>query len=334
MLDSQTQILRATLADAPALSLLSAAVFPLGCPANTPPEDLADYISREHTPERYRAMLQDDRFTILIAKVADSLAGLALLAQAAAPAEMQSPSALELRRFYIDAAYHGRGVANVLMKEVLAVAAAQGEGSLWLSAFSGNGRAVAFYKRWGFRIAGEHVFLVGTDRQRDYLMVHERAIRFRQPQQLRQRKGRFLVEANSLAILPLLMIVGGGVLYHVSQKATPAAVDPFLALCISFGLASLVCLGLFIARQGFSASQLHRVNWTSVALACSLVAIESGYLIGYRAGLKLNITSFICNNLIALVLLGVGTLLYREAFTIRTGSGMVICAAGLLLLLR
>lgn len=142
------------------------------------------------------------------------------------------------------------------------------------------------------------------------------------------------MQANSMAILPLLMIVGGGVLYHVSQKATPAAVDPFLALAISFGLASLTCMGIFIARQGFSLSQLHRVNWTSIALACSLVAIESGYLIGYRLGLKLNLTSFVCNNLIALVLLGIGTFLYREAFTLRTGSGMVICAAGLLLLLR
>jgi drug/metabolite transporter (DMT)-like permease len=137
-----------------------------------------------------------------------------------------------------------------------------------------------------------------------------------------------------MAIVPLLMIVGGGVLYHISQKATPAAVDPFLALCISFGLASLTCLGLFIARQGISPAQLHKVSWTSIALALSLVAIESGYLIGYRAGLKLNITSFVCNNLIALVLLGIGTILYREAFTFRTGSGMVICAAGLLLLLR
>ena len=136
-----------------------------------------------------------------------------------------------------------------------------------------------------------------------------------------------------MAIVPLLMIVGGGVLYHVSQKATPAAVDPFLALFISFGLASLACLGIFIARQGLSAAQLHRVSWTSIALALSLVAIESGYLIGYRAGLRLNITSFVCNNLIALVLLGVGTILYREAFTLRTGSGMVIGAAGLLLLL-
>ena len=142
------------------------------------------------------------------------------------------------------------------------------------------------------------------------------------------------MEMNGMTILPLLMIVGGGVIYHVSQKTTPAAVDPFLALCISFALASLACLGLFIARRGLSVEQLHRVNWTTFALALSLVAIESGYLIGYRAGLKLNITSFACNSLTALALLLIGTFFYRESFTLRTGSGMVLCAGGLLLLLR
>ena len=175
MLDPHPQILRATLADAPALARLSAAVFPLGCPANTPPEDLADYISREHTPDRYLAILQDDRFAVLVAKVANSVAGLALLAQAPAPSQIETPSAFELRRFYVDSAYHGKGVANILMEAVFAVAEERGEPSLWLSAFSGNGRAISFYKRWGFRIAGEHYFIVGADRQRDYLMLHVRS---------------------------------------------------------------------------------------------------------------------------------------------------------------
>ena len=116
-------------------------------------------------------MLHDERFRILIAKIGDQLAGLALLVQASAPPEIKAPCALELRRFYVDASYHGRGVAHHLMKEVLAAAADCGEASLWLSAFSGNGRAIAFYKRWGFRIVGEHDFIVGNDRQRDYLML-------------------------------------------------------------------------------------------------------------------------------------------------------------------
>jgi drug/metabolite transporter (DMT)-like permease len=137
---------------------------------------------------------------------------------------------------------------------------------------------------------------------------------------------------NSMEVIPVIMIIGGGVLYHVCQKATPAGVDPFLALCISFGLASLGCLGLFVGKQGLARPQLHLVNWTSIALAGALMVIESGYLIGYRAGLKLKVTSFACNNMIALVLLGVGTFFYGESFTFRTGSGMALCVAGLLLL--
>jgi drug/metabolite transporter (DMT)-like permease len=137
---------------------------------------------------------------------------------------------------------------------------------------------------------------------------------------------------NSMEVVPVIMIIGGGVLYHVCQKATPAGLDPFLALGISFGLASAGCLGLFVAKPGLATAQLHRVNWTTVSLAVALILIESGYLIGYRAGLKLNLASFACNNAIALVLLAIGTFFYGESFTLRTGFGMVLCVAGLLLL--
>ena len=133
-------------------------------------------------------------------------------------------------------------------------------------------------------------------------------------------------------IISVCMIIGGGVLYHLCQKATPNNLDPFLSLCISFGLASLACLAISLSHHGVTTAQLHRVNWATVALSAALVGIESGYLIGYRYGLKLNITSFVCNTIIALVLLGVGTMVYRESFTLRSASGFVLCVAGLLLL--
>lgn len=137
---------------------------------------------------------------------------------------------------------------------------------------------------------------------------------------------------NSMEVIPVIMIIGGGVLYHVCQKGTPVGLDPFLALGVSFGLASMGCLGLFVGKQGLATPELHRVNWTSIALAVALMLIESGYLIGYRAGLKVNLTSFACNNMIALFLLALGTFFYGESFSFRTGFGMLLCVAGLLLL--
>ena len=133
-------------------------------------------------------------------------------------------------------------------------------------------------------------------------------------------------------LISIATIVAGGVLYHVAQKATPHAVDPFLALFISFGLASLTCLFLSFARGHASAAQLHAINWTSFLLAASLVAIESGYLIGYRAGLQLNLTSFACNNMIAIILVVLGAVIYGEHLTLRNTAGAVLCLAGLLLL--
>jgi len=137
---------------------------------------------------------------------------------------------------------------------------------------------------------------------------------------------------TSSELIPVVIIVTGGVLYHVAQKATPRAVDPFLALFLSFALASLTCLLLSITRGHASASQLRTINWTSFVLAASLVAIESGYLIGYRNGLQLNLTSFACNNMIAIVLVILGAAVYGERLTLRNAAGAVLCLAGLLLL--
>jgi len=137
---------------------------------------------------------------------------------------------------------------------------------------------------------------------------------------------------TSAELVPVIIIVTGGVLYHVAQKATPHGVDPFLALFVSFGLAALACLGLSLTRGHISAAQFHAINWTSFVLALSLVSIESGYLIGYRNGLQLNLTSFACNNMIAIVLVVLGALIYDEQLTVRNGAGAVLCLAGLLLL--
>jgi diamine N-acetyltransferase len=168
MIELETEIVRATPGDAEVLACLSAAVFPLGCPADTKRDDLDAFIRAEFTPERFRALLGDERKTLLAAKMAGELAGYAYLARDGEGRPDVSYPLLELRRFYVDAAWHGRGVAHALMRETLAIAGQ--DSAMWLSVFSGNPRAIRFYERWGFRITGTHDFLVGNDYQKDYLM--------------------------------------------------------------------------------------------------------------------------------------------------------------------
>jgi drug/metabolite transporter (DMT)-like permease len=139
------------------------------------------------------------------------------------------------------------------------------------------------------------------------------------------------MNASVSGLIPIAMIVIGGVLYHVSQKSTPRGVDPFFSLAISFGLAALVCLLIFFLRGG-AEGQMKQVNWTAYVLASSLVGIESGYLIAYRAGYRINLTSLACNTAIAVALIFIGTALYSERLAPRNIAGAVLCLIGLTLL--
>ncbi len=147
---------------------------------------------------------------------------------------------------------------------------------------------------------------------------------------LSSNKGK-LMSTSVSGLIPIAMIVIGGVLYHVSQKSTPRGVDPFLSLTVSFGLAALACLMIFILR-GHTAGQMKQVNWTAVGLAIAVVGIESGYLIAYRAGFRINLTSLACNSAIAVALIFIGTMMYSERLTPRNIAGAVVCLIGLTLL--
>src|SRR2546430_11996187 len=92
-------------------------------------------------------------------------------------------------------------------------------------------------------------------------------------------KGNFM-STSVTGLVPIAMIVIGGVLYHVSQKSTPRGVDPFFSLSVSFGIAALACLAIYFIRGG-AAGPTKLVNLTAVGLRLSVVALVSGYSIAY-----------------------------------------------------
>jgi len=160
----------ATLADADAVSSLSLATFPLGCPPDTDPAHLNAFISTELTPDRFRQFLITDGVTILLAEVDRRLAGFVMLVSPSPHPQIKAQSPIELRKFYVDPAPHGRGVANSLMQSALPFLDNPQHDTAWLSVYSGNARALTFYQRWGFEIVGTHYFNVGGDPQKDFVM--------------------------------------------------------------------------------------------------------------------------------------------------------------------
>lgn len=83
-------------------------------------------------------------------------------------------STLELGRIYVDPAFHGQGIAQMLFAHASADAARRGA-LLWLGVFKNNPRAIAFYRKMGMTPAGTQTFMMGDDPQEDWVMVERSA---------------------------------------------------------------------------------------------------------------------------------------------------------------
>jgi ribosomal protein S18 acetylase RimI-like enzyme len=125
-------------------------------------------------PAQQRAELEDPRNTYLVAEIGGALAGYTLLRRGRAPGNASSlRSPVEIARFYVAREWHGRGVAQALMAAAVAEARRQEGETLWLTVWTENPRAIAFYRKEGFIAAGTSAFRLGTLIQQDYLMARD-----------------------------------------------------------------------------------------------------------------------------------------------------------------
>jgi ribosomal protein S18 acetylase RimI-like enzyme len=166
----------ATRADADALSRLAAATFRDTFAGSSTPADMAHYLAEAFTPAQQAREIADPAAIVLLAEDRSdagsvSLIGYAHLVAGAAPAAVTGPAAIELKRLYVDRAWHGRGVAHLLMDAGLHAARRRGAETVWLGVWEHNPRAIAFYSKYGFTRVGQHTFVLGTDAQTDWLFA-------------------------------------------------------------------------------------------------------------------------------------------------------------------
>ena len=96
----------------------------------------------------------------------------------ALPCELVRPGRVEdgsayLSKCYVDQAWRGSGIADVLLERAVADAAELGHTAVVLGTNRGNKAAQAFYKRQGFRKRSTRTFDVGGVRNDDVVMVRD-----------------------------------------------------------------------------------------------------------------------------------------------------------------
>ena len=143
------------------------------------------------------------------------------------------------------------------------------------------------------------------------------------------------MSSAKLLVLSVAVIVASNVLYHVSQKSIPSGVHPLLSVAVTYAAALLVTLALWPLSPGETPklSQISKLNWATLGVAVSAVGIEIGFLLAYRAGWNINIGSMIVSVAVALLLIPTGLLLFREHLSLANVAGIVLCLAGLVLVM-
>ena len=128
-------------------------------------------------------------------------------------------------------------------------------------------------------------------------------------------------------IFPILIVVLANTMYNICAKSTPGDVNPFGTLMITYLVAVFITLIIFVVmvKPENVAVELSKINWTAFALAISVVLLEVGYILIYRAGWNINNASLVANICLACSLLVVGLLMYNETLNAKQIIGFVIC---------
>src|SRR5438105_1862828 len=167
-------IRQAGVADAEALAELARRTYDDTFAAVNTPANMEAYLSAAFSVEQLATELRDPRGTFLMADLEGQNAGYAkLLRDGDIPKCVPPKRAIELVRLYVDKSVLGAGVGAALLQDCMDRARNAGFQTVFLGVWEHNGRAQAFYRKWGFERVGEHIFQMGDDPQTDWWMMRQ-----------------------------------------------------------------------------------------------------------------------------------------------------------------
>ena len=133
---------------------------------------------------------------------------------------------------------------------------------------------------------------------------------------------------------PILIIVLSNTVYNICAKSTPSGINSFATLTITYLVAAAVSFTVFlISTKGQNIlTEFSKANWSSFVLGIVIIGLELGYILAYRNGWQMNTVSVTANIALAVILILVAFIFYKETITLKQIAGIALCAGGLILI--
>lgn len=162
-----------TTGDAAILSLTGGATFLETFYDSITAADILAHADGPHSEEYYRRAIENgDALWLAVHSETDTPIGYQMLSPPDLPIEI-SDSDIELKRIYIFARHHGRGIAAQFERLACEYAVDNCYKRLLLGVYSQNHRGIAFYEKCGFDIIADRIFTVGSTDYKDWIMAKD-----------------------------------------------------------------------------------------------------------------------------------------------------------------
>ena len=166
---SGLEIRRAGPNDAAALAAVGAATFVESFGHLYVPADLQAFLEESHSVAAYATALANPDYALWIAEQNGVAIGYAQAGPCGLPHADAQASDGELKRLYLLNQAQNVGIGQALFAQAIAWLQRDGPRTLWISVWSENFGAQRFYGRHGFEFAGEYAFIVGAQRDREFM---------------------------------------------------------------------------------------------------------------------------------------------------------------------
>ncbi|MFA9274244.1 MAG: N-acetyltransferase family protein [Candidatus Aquirickettsiella gammari] len=162
---------RAIRADAAALAALAEQTFIDTYAAQNDPEQIRVHCTQNFGLEQQSAEIANPDYAVILAYLDQDLVGFAQVVKKSAPESIDAKNAVALYRYYVQQAWHGKGIAQPLLAEAEKAARNFGADYLWLGMWEHNARALAYYQKVGFQHVGWMDYQFGDIVERDYVLL-------------------------------------------------------------------------------------------------------------------------------------------------------------------
>lgn len=132
-------------------------------------------------------------------------------------------------------------------------------------------------------------------------------------------------------IWPLVLIVASNIVYQICTKSVPNTMHPLASLTVTYGVGAVLSAVLYyvLCKNGNLLREYQQLNWAPFALGLVIIGLEVGYIYAYKAGWPVSTTATVQSAFLAVALVIVGLLLYKEHITWSKAVGVIICLVGL-----